>query len=136
MLDDLILLEKVLEPLTRLLPPPSIDRIGHHLHDESRLHFSVGGFVLAFRRGAGEGGHVAIKLGQFLAQALGGLSPDRERLFAAALRKLAPFGISRGIFMSIPQPAPISASIYTGIALKAAGIVRVMDRSSALTARC
>ena len=98
--------------------------------------FAVGGSVLAFRRGAGEGGHVAIKLGQFLAQALGGLSPDRERLFAAALRKLAPFGISRGIFMSIPQPAPISAAIYTGIALKAAGIVRVMDRSSALTARC
>ena len=63
-------------------------------------------------------------------------SPDRARSYARAYGRSRPIAMPKGMFTSIPPRAHISGAIYTGIALRAAGTVRVMDLSLGPKARC
>ena len=63
-------------------------------------------------------------------------SPDRARSYARAYGRSRPIAMPKGTFTSVPPRARISGAICTGIALRAAGTVRVMDLSSGPRDRC
>ena len=64
------------------------------------------------------------------------LEPGQGAIMREGLKKIAAYRDAKGMFTSIPPHARISVAICTGTALRIAGTVRVMARSSDLTDRC